>query len=508
MGSLIAIFGITRRIGLLLATRMLTAQNSHVKIYASIRTEAYNACKEEIPDIANLRAHILRVVLTPTDLQRIFEQNIAVEDPAHLVDPQANDLWTRFVGKENLFIRQTFTGRIEPIFSYILRHTHSRPRDLMTVGSLIRAIPPEERTAQRIRDAVNDAAVSLCESFLIETSPHYFWFNQDALFANINSNVFDGDELKALGETFEASQNDELSSNYYKQDDGVAEVATGDGALDDLYSCGLLGAAVSRPTGKGKVQAFESIYNVSGKYSNRSVNRPIASRYLIHPLLGSYLRRRYSCIGDNVDSLNVITPGGDWVEANGLGYILQADICNFSEILKDADRKDIFKEVFRNILDEARDGIEIVEHHEGDRLLLGDQSGYLLVQAARKIADGLNESMFSCKMRFGLDFGAFRTESDRETGESKLLANTLAQKSARLEQVAAPGYMLMKPHVFDALDQYNLDLPAFSLLEPDIADDVKFKVRKVKDGWRYGKSQENNHAASLIAIPIFDVNFE
>lgn len=470
------------QVGLLMAVRALSGHNPHVKIFAAIRTEAFNAKKRDLPDLANLNAHILKVSLTYQDLKSIFEQNIKVERKAMLASPDAEDVMERFFGAENLKIRHPYTGRLEHIFDYILRHTLGRPRDLMTIGNALSGIRPERRDQNQIREAVNEASSEIAQSYLGEASPHHAWFDEKSLFAQLDRNVFDNKEINDVAARYDATVYGEGGTN--------GEL--GKQALNDLRRCGLIGTVREKRLGKGRFQHFESVFDVSGRSVYATSDLPEAPKFIAHPVLGSYLRGLGFPFSRHVDSVNIISPDSDWIPDDGMKFILQADIVNYSKILNDPSLSEIFPHRFKSILMDARDGIEFFELVAGDSFAFADRSGYLLMRAAQEIAFELRESVFGAEIRFGLDYGVLRINKIDEgnNGTDQLAADPVTQRSARLCAAGTPGAVLLLPNARDALLRYEVDWPFEKLLPSD--DTVRAKY---KNGhWDIGKDGESGGA--------------
>lgn|GEM_PF-4202959 len=470
------------QVGLLMAVRALSGHNPHVKIFAAIRTEAFNAKKRDLPDLANLNAHILKVSLSYQDLKSIFEQNIKAERKAMLASPDAEDVMERFFGAENIKIRHPYTGRLEHIFDYILRHTLGRPRDLMTIGNALSSIRPERRDQNQIRESVNEASSEIAQSYLGEASPHHAWFDEKSLFAQLDRNVFDNKAINDVAARYDATVYGEGGTN--------GEL--GKQALNDLRRCGLIGTVREKRLGKGRFQHFESVFDVSGRSVYAINDLPEALKFIVHPVLGSYLRGLGFPFSRHVDSVNIISPDSDWISDDGMKFILQADIVNYSKILNDPSLSEIFPHRFKSILMDARDGIEFFELVAGDNFAFADRSGYLLMRAAQEIAFELRESVFGAEIRFGLDYGVLRINKINEGNNStdQLAADPVIQRSARLCAAGTPGAVLLLPNARDALQRYEVDWPFEKLLPSD--DTVRAKY---KNGhWDIGKDGESGGA--------------
>ena len=132
----------------------------HLKVYASVRKEAFNRLAASSPMVQQYRGSAIDASYSEASLKQIFANNVQRERKTNLVQPDkvGDDPIAAFLGRTST--THTFTGIEEDAFDYIERHTLLRPRDLMTVGQKLAAIEPDgtrERTrlqtrGQRSRD--------------------------------------------------------------------------------------------------------------------------------------------------------------------------------------------------------------------------------------------------------------------------------------------------------------------------------------------------------------------
>ena len=70
-------------------------------------------------------------------------------------------------------VTDAYTREEEGSFEFIYRHTLLRPRDLMTVGQRLAALPPSERRSElRFKQVVHQAATEIAYEYLAEIAPH------------------------------------------------------------------------------------------------------------------------------------------------------------------------------------------------------------------------------------------------------------------------------------------------------------------------------------------------
>jgi len=494
-GQIAEDFWHSAQFGLLLAIRYLFGHNPHIKTFAAIRTEAFNAKKGEIADLANLTPHTVNIRWSEDDLLEIFQGNIRIEKPARLADPQSQSDLERFFGAQNMYLRHTLTATIEPVFDYILRHTLSRPRDLMKMGHALSAIRPERRNPETIKQAVNNTAAEIAESFIGEASPHHSWFAQSELFKLIDRNVLNAEDmLRICNQYAQCIQNSEVSNNG----------ASGWDAFADLHECGLVGTVSQKPYSVGAIQKFKSVFDAAGNIGKQKNSLPDAKEYIVHSVLGSYLHNHSDNFAKHANSLNIIRPDAEWIPRSDMRFVLQADVKGYTQIIQDPAAREAFPRVFEEAKKRATLGIEFSEPIIGDRFAISDQNGYVLVRAAQKIANALRTSMFGVELRFGLDLGIVRLEQIEDSTDVRFGMDIAVQRSARLENCSAPGHILMLPQSAEELKKYDIDWPFFQVEYGD----ERFNLKRTQGKWQIGKPGEDAFADELIALPLYDFTAE
>jgi hypothetical protein len=485
------------QIGLLTATRQIANHNTHIKIFATIRTEAVCARQSQIQDLANVRSHMIEVKFYKEDLLHIFEENIKREERTKLVEPDATNPLRRFLGSDALSLRHNHTGRIESTFDYILRHTFGRPRDLMTIGQAISEIRPERRNHDNIRDAINRAARSIGEAYLTEVSPHFDWFYRDLLFSKINTNVLRAEDLVELSDQYERDAESMLSGSAKSADQSMQSriySIRGASAFADLHAAGLLGVVQRHPTEQSEVQSFTSIFDMHTRIARDLNSVPVSSFYLVHNVLGSYIRRRYP-VNWVPHTVNIISPDTRWFEDDDLWFVLNIDVCGSTAARADPDIGPRFTQTLE---DAVCKGVESTVWREvpwnGDSIMLVDRSGYVLVRAAHRIARYIKDRL-GLDVRAGLDFGLVRFAGEMKMGSRKLDSGVAITRSARLAQSSAAGVLLTFPHLKEKLLVYEVD---WDFLSPEQLGARNLRAKKSKQGWSIG---EKDAAGKQVRYP-------
>lgn len=269
----------------------------HLKVFATVRKEAFDRLAEASPMVQQYRGSAIETMYTESELRQIFTNNVLRERKSNLAISERLDAAPieAFVGRTSTL--HGFTGTIEEVFGYIERHTLRRPRDLMSVGQKLSALGPQERRDEgRFKRAVNDAAKEVAQEYLNEIAPHVGDVDVNGLLALIPRNVLSAETVDALAVRY----------------DRVVEHrsgATGRDAFAALYQVGLLGIVVSDPVSGERKQRF------LGPGENRFGSPrtlPPSSHYLVHSVLSEHIIEMNPRYADDVDRSNIVGNGLPW----------------------------------------------------------------------------------------------------------------------------------------------------------------------------------------------------
>src|SRR5262249_11555128 len=147
--------------------------NHHLKVFAAVRKEAYSRLQHSTAMSLQYRGSAVDILYSPDSLREIFVNNVRRESSQRLVRPERVkvDPVEAFLGTPH--VSHPSTREREDAFEYLCRHTLLRPRDLMTIGQRLSAIPPTERRAEaRIKEAVDGAAAEIAQEYLREIAPY------------------------------------------------------------------------------------------------------------------------------------------------------------------------------------------------------------------------------------------------------------------------------------------------------------------------------------------------
>ncbi|MFV8752253.1 serine/threonine-protein kinase [Nannocystaceae bacterium ST9] len=251
--------------GMIEAAWDLMNTNRHIKIFATIREEAFASYESDIK--TNLYGATSALRYSKRDLQELLEKLTFFYERLPLRD---------FVILDVVSARGS---RSEPAFDFIYRHTLGRPRDLVIIASEISRNRDslDERTFKRI---VQDTSASMLVSNVFDEMRVFLEVLCDRaargkFLATLPYNIVTHEEVVELWCRFHGVDRD-----YYDLHGRDAEDVYH--PFRELYDCGLLGIVVRDPASERRTQRFRQPHEaVAG--SQRQL--PRSSHYLLHPAL-------------------------------------------------------------------------------------------------------------------------------------------------------------------------------------------------------------------------------
>ena len=125
--------------GLMQAIYEINRLNPHLKIFTTIRQEAYNNFEGAIS--ANLREYSTELKYDKDEIKQIFENRIKKIRKSDLFAPYKKSLVERFVGFSEMqhpfAMDEDNNKRVETVFDFLYRHTYGRPREILAFGKEI-----------------------------------------------------------------------------------------------------------------------------------------------------------------------------------------------------------------------------------------------------------------------------------------------------------------------------------------------------------------------------------
>ena len=259
---------ISMQAGMVEAAWDLMNTNAHVKIFATIREEAFSAYESDIK--ANLHGSTTALRYTKRDLRDMLEQLTQFYERVPLRDFLRLDI-----------VRSTHRIRREAPFDFIFRHSLGRPRDLVIIASelsrnrgaldeaLFKRVVEESSASMLVANVFNEMRVFLDILRNREARGRFL--------ALLPHNVLTHDEIVDVWCRFHG-----FDREYYELHGREAEGVYH--PFRELFDCGLLGVIVRDANTGRRSQRFRQPRDaVSG--SQRQL--PSSTHYLLHPALGA-----------------------------------------------------------------------------------------------------------------------------------------------------------------------------------------------------------------------------
>jgi hypothetical protein len=434
---------IVGQLGICRAIRELMGVNPHVKIFVSIRKEAFNSLDYYDRNAVNISSLVIQLHYSGEELSRIFDKNIDAMQRDDLVQPRETTPIARFIGASNSMIVNPITQKSELFYDFVLRHSLYRPRDLMLIGGKIAQIPAAERTQERLRAAVDQAAGEIVWHYLAEMRG-LTDVPDRLLFGLIPSNVLDKNELQRIAEAY---------INRLK----ARGLDVSEDPFSALYRLGLLGV-VRRNREQQDIQIFRRPHDIEHDASN--VGLPAERHYLIHPALDDIVAQSSSDYIRAFHTRNVIGHGYRWREGKIFKCAAKGDLSRYSRVLNDPVVGEHFTRYLSSEFEKCKREVEYAVLESGDSVVLVDDSADRVLSASRSLQRAVRRFQVPQDFRFGAAVGAIAFSTMCTDGQSIRVpsAGIVIRAAARIEPHAAPGTMLCTEEFLAELDERSKPL--------------------------------------------------
>jgi class 3 adenylate cyclase len=434
------------QIGAWVALRRLHGINPHVRIFVSIRKEAYHYAAKHEAEFSNLRSFRRELRYRREDIKQIIENNVSVTPRSELVDKNNQNLIVRFLGRDNEFIANVGTAKQEPVINYWIRHCSLRPRDAVTIGKEISLIRGKDRTQHSIRAAINTASAESVETLFNEVAPFYDSLYPDLFPSVITSNVITYDEINRA-----AAEYTQLASRQY----GV-ETSAVERAFPALYGLGLIGVVQDSRDDPGTlVQRFSAFGELSHEASDVL---PKAEIYLVHPAFSDFIVRRNVGFLRELNKHNVVGDALEWRPEESIRFVVIGDIRGYNErILQTVGGSQTFHKYWRSVFNQFAADLDYAALREGDKLLLADRSPMRLLHAARALNKQLGNSGYELSLRIGGHSGFWRLNVDLEGVQHPEVSDIIGI-AARIEPIAKPRDIVVSQRFIDDARRCGYDI--------------------------------------------------
>lgn len=413
------------QVGAWRAVRRLAGMNQHVKVFMTMRREAYHYANtgrngRGDPSFANLKSTACILEYSRSQIAKIITNNIEQERRAKLAAPNEKNPILRFVGREGGVLDNLGTGSDENLEDYWLRHCTGSPREVVAIGGAISKIEPEERLGPRIRNVVNEASRDRVQTILNEVSPFVRGFYPEYLPQLLKKNALSRSEVEEISAEYKAlaEANGDLSEN-------ASHI------FCTLYTIGLIGVVRSAGDQNGRmVQVFSPPGSIP--LGSRAI-LPNSDVYLLHPSLTDYLIAKDGAFFRGVNHQNVVGDGLEWRQEESRRFVVIGDLCNYKDrIMNKPGEAATFGAFFQKLFKQSTLNIDMGEIIAGDSFMLADRNHVRLARALKMLRNGLARSNYAMEMRAAGHCGFWHVNNDVDGGV-KTSINQILAVAARVE---------------------------------------------------------------------------
>jgi len=285
--------------GLLSAIYSLNRHNSHIKIFATMRSEAFNA---QVGDMKyNFSNYCTELKYTKEEIRRIYEINITLQEDKYYLDKASKSKSEKYVGFNKMphpFAKHNNGRRkTETTFDFLFRHTLGRPREMVFLGRRIfedLVCSTDYRTStkkykiEKLRWLVNQIGSSLLHNYYKEIIPR---FKKDELIKFLNIV-----QCNVIPSIF-LNKGMESKMRY-------------------LYSLGIIGYVKKKNHESTDNVYIQEFLPVSQYSYNENVDLPKSKYYLTHPTLDDQLKKLFDLHFYN--HTNIIGNGYDFIDSENI----------------------------------------------------------------------------------------------------------------------------------------------------------------------------------------------
>jgi serine/threonine protein kinase/class 3 adenylate cyclase len=258
---------ISMQAGMIEAAWDLMNTNAHVKVFATIREEAFAEYESDIK--ANLHGATTALRYNKRDLKDMLEKLTYFYERLPLREFVRVDMVSTARG-----------ARGEPPFDFIYRHTLGRPRDLVIIASEIsrnRGAPIDEQLFKRV---IRETSAGMLVANVFNEMRVFLEILRDRdergrFLALLRNDILTADDLVDVWCRFHGFER-EYYDLHGRDADGVYH------PFRELFDCGLLGVVVRDPASGRRSQHFRQPRDAVGGSLRQLPGSP---HYLLHPAL-------------------------------------------------------------------------------------------------------------------------------------------------------------------------------------------------------------------------------
>jgi class 3 adenylate cyclase len=451
------------QLGLVEVSYQLRRINHHIKVFAAVRKEAYARLAKTTVMAQQYRGSAVDISYSRQSLREIFLNNVRLLKSDTMVRPERlrADPLEAFLGQTT--VTDAYTREQEGSFEFIYRHTLLRPRDLMTIGQRLAALPPYERRSElRFKQVVHQAATEIAYEYLAEIAPHLGNLELEQLLLRLPSNVFTREQIETVF-----------------LEHSIATGGEEKHVFCALYRVGLLGYVhYDRVRGEWAqhfLRPGEATLEPDGML-------PQATHYLLHPVLHDVIGRLNPAYLQHIHRDNIVGYGRPWRETESAARaisvqtccVLKADVYGYGSLMHaraDAPVRQALDEAVRRW---AR-GAAVVETG-GDSALVAHDDPVALAQAARHIIDDVYQTTGQPRLRVALHFGEVHIQAGVGDEPPMVVGGDAVLCATRAEPHVLPGQIWATEEFREQLARKPSLWRTTEVMAPDGSD--RFNVKK------------------------------
>ena len=253
------------QVGLLRAAWHISRHNRHIKVYVTIRQEAYSSFGGT--ERNNSKGSVLLLRYSKDDLRSLFRKAIAHYEGLGTEE--------EFVGLPSIY--NEYVKQKEDVFDYIHRHLINVPRWFTILGGRLSELPKKQQLANKkdyenrlenVRKIVNDVSAELARDYICSEMKLFFR---------------DVDPIEMTRELFSRAHSTVLS---FSNVDYLSKLLTTrygwKHPFSLLYNLGLLGLVQPKPGSTTRYQVFKKPYEFDWGFNN-ILPEDKRTPYLLHP---------------------------------------------------------------------------------------------------------------------------------------------------------------------------------------------------------------------------------
>ncbi len=452
------------QLGLVEVAYQLRRINHRIKVFATVRKEAYAQLTRTTVMSQQYRGSAIDIAYSPQSLREIFLNNVRLVKSDMMASPDRlrADPLEAFLGRTR--IADTYTREEEECFEFICRHTLLRPRDLMTVGERLVALRPGDRRSELpFKEAVHQAATDIAHEYLAEIAPHVGDLELDLLLRSLPGNVLTREDVETLF-----------------LEHSVATGGEEKHVFSALYRVGLLG--------------YVHFDRVRGEWAQRFLRPgeamldpegvlPQARHYLLHPVLTDVIGRVNPAYLQRIDRANIVGYGRSWRDADAVAStpsvhaccVLMGDIYGYGGLMHANAQVPVRQALEDAVRVWARRAV-VAQTSGGDSVLIVHEDPVTLAQTARHIVDEVYQATGQPLLRMALHYGEVLLQPGEDGDPPTVVGGNAILTAARVEPHVLPGQIWATEEFRQALADRPSLWRASPVAAPDGGD--RFNVRK------------------------------